>query len=140
MPHQCPAVCVRFAPSPAEPPELVQHNVDVAVCIFGDDRRGKGHDGQIGDSCDFTSKRPRPPLYPPGGLDWGLKSVGQNRPIAKFTKGRDTKKNATRSLPCSSRKSCKLDGTSPRSAHRFRSSSAMSSATSRDQPSAVLKG
>ena len=47
----------------------------------------------------YESKRPRPPLYPPGGLDWGLKSVGQNRPIAKFTKGRDTKKNATRSAP-----------------------------------------
>jgi hypothetical protein len=37
-------------------------------------------------------------------------------------------------LPRSSRKSCKLEGTSPWSAQRWRSSLAISSVTSRDQP------
>src|SRR5262245_34265522 len=95
MPHQCPPVCVRFAPSPAEPPEVFQHNVDVAVCIFGDDRRGNGAWRLDRPLMRFNeSKRPRPPV----GLDWGLKSVGQNRLIAKFTNGLDTKKNASRRL------------------------------------------
>jgi hypothetical protein len=40
-----------------------------------------------------------PFALPSGGLDGGLKSLGQNRPIATFAKGRDTKKNATRSAP-----------------------------------------
>jgi hypothetical protein len=95
MPHQCPAVCV--PPSPAEPPEVVPHNVDVAVCIFGDDRRGTGM--TIRHSCDFTNQNGPALRFTLRGLRLGLKSVGQNRPIAKFTKGRDTKKNATRSAP-----------------------------------------
>src|SRR5262249_12106350 len=42
-------------------------------------------------------------------------------------------------LPCSSRRSCREAGISPRSAQRFRNSLAISSVTSRDQLSAVLK-
>ena len=60
--------------------------------------KGTERDGWIGHSGDFTNQNgPALRFTPPGGLDWGLKSVGQNRPIAKFTKRRDTKKNATRS-------------------------------------------
>lgn len=42
-------------------------------------------------------------------------------------------------LPRSSRKSCKLESTSLRSAQRWCGSLAISSVTSRDQPRAVLK-